>query len=193
VSRLACEMAYALSQRQEGLVLKASHDPYIDPYGEMVQYVKLKKDYILGLGDSVDLLVVGGRSDPVVVQTLKLLPGSWTIFFLACGKPEEDLLNDKVLAYFQLVGQVSHPSISLNDLHILNMQGRLSQIPFSCDSPGICVITELRGRSLPTHLFRQPMVAEVIGAGFDRPPNAQYFTLRFPRIVKIHNDRSVQS
>jgi len=42
----------------------------------MVQYVKLKKDYILGLGDSVDLLVVGGRSDPVMVQTLKLLLGS---------------------------------------------------------------------------------------------------------------------
>jgi len=37
------------------------------------------------------------------------------------------------------------------------------------------------------------MVAKVIGAGFNRSPNAQYFTLRFPRIVKIHNDRSVQS
>lgn len=70
------------------------------------------------------------------------------------------------------------------------MHGRLSQVPFSCDD-GQQVVTELKGTSLPSHLFRQPAVAEVVGAGFDRPPNAQYLTLRFPRLVKIHSDRSV--
>ena len=45
-------------------------------------------------------------------------------------------------------------------------------------------------RRVPTHLFSQPAVAEVIGAGFDRPANARYSTLRFPRIVKTHHDRS---
>ncbi len=29
-----------------------------------------------------------------------------------------------------------------------------------------------------------------MGAGFDKPANAKYFTLRFPRILKIYNDRS---
>src|SRR5256885_7892840 len=33
------------------------------------------------------------------------------------------------------------------------------------------------------------MVVEVIGAGFDRPINADIFSLRFPRILKIHGDR----
>lgn len=184
-------MAYALSQKWEGLVLKACHDPYIDPNADMVQYVKLKKDYIRGLGDTVDLLVIGARSDPVVVQTLKLLPGSWTTFFLACETTGEDFLNDKSRARFRLVGQVSHPSISLTNLHLLNMHGRLSQVPFSCDSQRTSIITGLRGRSLPSHLFQQPAVAEVVGAEFDRPPNAQYLTLRFPRVIKIHDDRSV--
>jgi hypothetical protein len=31
-----------------------------------------------------------------------------------------------------------------------------------------------------------------VGGGFDRPPNAQYLTLCFPRLVKIHSDRSAR-
>ena len=44
----------------------------------------------------------------------------------------------------------------------------------------------------PTELFTRPLVVEVVGAGFDRPPNMRYFTLRFPRLVKIHHDRCVE-
>lgn len=38
-------------------------------------------------------------------------------------------------------------------------------------------------------LFRKPFVVEVIGAGFEKPSDAAYFTLRFPR-VKLHLDRT---
>jgi hypothetical protein len=41
----------------------------------------------------------------------------------------------------------------------------------------------------PTELFKKSMVVEAIGAGFDKPPDAA-FTLRFPRILKIHRDQS---
>lgn len=51
-------------------------------------------------------------------------------------------------------------------------------------------MTQLTGKSLPSHLFLQPAVVEVVGAGFDRPSNARYLTLRFPRILKVHLDRS---
>jgi len=44
----------------------------------------------------------------------------------------------------------------------------------------------------PHFLFSRPAVAEIIGAGFDRPANAQYLTLYFPRGVKIHHDRSLE-
>jgi hypothetical protein len=33
-------------------------------------------------------------------------------------------------------------------------------------------------------------VVEVVGAGFDRPSNSRYHTLRLFRVVKIHHDRS---
>lgn len=42
----------------------------------------------------------------------------------------------------------------------------------------------------PTNLFTEPAVVEVIGAGFDRLANVRFSTLRFPRIVKIHRDRT---
>ena len=35
------------------------------------------------------------------------------------------------------------------------------------------------------------MVVEVVGAGFDRPSNSRYDTLRFPRVMKIYHDRTV--
>lgn len=92
----------------------------------MAKYVKLKKDYIPGLGDSVDLLIIGGRSDPVVVQSLKLLPGSWTTFFLACPETSDGPCGSEVNVRFLTLSQVSSPSISTANLHILNIHGRLS-------------------------------------------------------------------
>ena len=62
---------------------------------------------------------------------------------------------------------------------------------FSRSCERLHVITEFRGKDLPTHLFSQPAVVEVVGAGFDRPADARYLTLRFPRIVKVHHDRSL--
>ncbi len=42
----------------------------------------------------------------------------------------------------------------------------------------------------PTELFRKPLVVEIMGAGFDRPADTNYWTLRFPRIQKVHEDRT---
>lgn len=47
-------------------------------------------------------------------------------------------------------------------------------------------------RLQPTTLFRIPFIVEVVGAGFDKPANARYYTLRFPRVLKIHADRSLR-
>lgn len=188
-SALACEMAYALSQKWEGLVLKACRDPYIDVHGGVTQYVKVKKDYIPGLGDSVDLLVVGGRCDPVIAASLTLIQGTWTTFFLACQQVDREVSGIEVRPSFRIVGTVSRPSISMSDIRFLNAHGRLSQRQYSRREPQMPIVTELIGTSLPSHLFLQPAVVEVVGAGFDRPSNARFLTLRFPRIVKVHLDR----
>ncbi len=47
------------------------------------------------------------------------------------------------------------------------------------------------GRQLqPAELFKRPFLVELMEASFDKPANARYFVLRFPRVLKIHNDRS---
>jgi hypothetical protein len=38
----------------------------------------------------------------------------------------------------------------------------------------------------PTELFKMPVVVEVMSAGFDRAANTRFFTLQFPRVLKIH-------
>jgi len=78
----------------------------------------------------------------------------------------------------------------MSDLRFLNAHGRLSQRQYSRRDPQMPIVTEMIGKSLPSHLFLQPAVVEVVGAGFDRPSNARFLTLRFPRIVKVHLDRS---
>jgi DNA ligase 4 len=43
----------------------------------------------------------------------------------------------------------------------------------------------------PADLFKHPFSVELMGAGFGKPTNTSYFALRFPRVLKIHGDRSL--
>ena len=78
------------------------------------------------------------------------------------------------------------------DLRHLNRVGTLSQTPFTPHHDVLALRSNLRRADFPTELFWLPMVVEVIGAGFDRPSNWDFFSLRFPRIIKVHEDRSTQ-
>ncbi|KAK5080412.1 hypothetical protein LTR05_008661 [Lithohypha guttulata] len=106
-TRLAYQMAFAVTQQWEGLVLKARQDPYIGADGSVARHVKLKKDYIPGLGNSADLVVIGGRCDPLTAHSLGLAPGSWTTFFLACRDMGGRCHTEGVVTCFRIVGQVS--------------------------------------------------------------------------------------
>src|ERR1700733_3603450 len=89
-----------------------------------------------------------------------------------------------------MVGEVSRPSISVEDVRFLNRHGILCETPFARSDLEMDVHSELTGGPLPTTLFTRSAVVEVVGAGFDRPSNPHYHTLRFPRVMKIHHDRS---
>lgn len=62
-------------------------------------------------------------------------------------------------------------------------------MPFARRRTEMDVLSDLSRAELPSELFVKLMAVEVIGAGFDRPSNADFFSLRFPRILKIHGDR----
>ena len=42
----------------------------------------------------------------------------------------------------------------------------------------------------PTELFKNIFIIKAKGAGFGKPADVRYSTLRFPRLQKIHEDRT---
>ena len=155
-----------------------------------VHQIKLKKDYIPGWGDSADLAVVGGRYDATEAATLGDRRLSWTTFYLACLTNEGALTQPDVKPKFRVVGTVGRPCLRIADLHHLNEHGKLCQVPFGLCTAGMDIELSMPPSKWPTVLFTDPVVVEVVGAGFDRPPNERFLTLRFPRILKVHRDRT---
>ena len=52
-------------------MLKSYDGPYFLWYGSSI-FIKLKKDYIPGLGDAVDFVIIGGRRYARDVQALRI-------------------------------------------------------------------------------------------------------------------------
>ena len=63
-------------------------------------------------------------------------------------------------------------------------------MPFANSIPEFDVGFDHRRQLQPAELFKRPFSVELMGAGFDKPSNTRYFALRFPRMLKIHEDRS---
>ncbi|KAF2190305.1 hypothetical protein K469DRAFT_723135 [Zopfia rhizophila CBS 207.26] len=181
--------ARAITQRWEGLVLKGRDDPYYSS-SENNGFIKLKKDYIKGLGDTVDFAIVGGRRDPIDEQELGLGKLRWTSFYIGCLENKDQVCRLDVKPIFCILDMVDRQGLTKQDILFLNRLGYFQEIPFALSTPKLDVKLE-RGRlPWPTDLFKRPFVVDVMGAGFDKPANSRYFALRFPRVQKIHQDRT---
>jgi DNA ligase-4 len=189
--RLAEQMAHAIFYGWEGLVLKDCRAPYLH-YLDQRPYIELKKDHIPGLGDSADLMIIGGRRDAQQAQALHMEELSWTTFYLACPVNKVAMQSTDYNITFRIVSFVERPCISIGDTRYLNNHGKLYQVPFEKCTLNMEIDVNRLQVAQPTELSTRSLVFEVVGAGFDRPPNTRYFTLRFPHIVKIHHDRLVE-
>lgn len=194
--RLQRGFASGITQRWEGFVLKPCDEPYFtmmehsrDNYAG--RWIKLKKDYIQGLGDTADFAVVGAGYDSNAAKAAGIKNLPWTLFHIACLENKEDVLRFDAKPVFKVVDVVNQ-SVEKEDLETINQQGQFKSKP--CDPGGIyeefnvCMLSALDQKM--EVVFREPFVFEVMGSGFDKLPNTDYFTLRFPRVLKIHWDRS---
>ena len=180
--------AKAIAQRWEGFVLKGCDDPYIS-LNAGARCIKLKKDYISGLGDTLDLVIVGGRRDARVEQDLRLGKLSWTSFYVGCLENRADVARFDTKPIYQIVDVLHEHNISKDDILLLNDHGKFVQVPFAACREELEVRMDHKSVARPTELFKRPFVAEIYGAGFDKPADTCVFTLRFPRVLKIHSDR----
>ncbi|KFA53720.1 hypothetical protein S40293_09645 [Stachybotrys chartarum IBT 40293] len=179
----------AIAQRWEGLVLKGCQDPYFSP-NTSKSFIKLKKDYIPGLGDTADFVIIGGSRDAKDECELGIGKLWWTTFYIACVENKNELEYSNAKPIFRMIDLVNRHGISKDEIVYLNRHGYFGRTPFAASISEFDVITEPGRKLQPTDLFKNPFTVEVVGAGFDKPANAAYFTLRFPRVLKVHEDRS---
>jgi DNA ligase 4 len=91
---------------------------------------------------------------------------------------------------FRIIDIVGRHGISKENILHLNRHGYCERVQFAKSIPEFEVGFD-HGRQLqPSELFKRPFTVELMGAGFDKPANARYFALRFPRVLKVHEDRS---
>ena len=186
-------LAHAFAQRWEGLVLKPSREPYFSTKRTSRGlpahcWIKLKKDYIPGLGDTVDFAVIGAGYNAARAAQLKDTSLKFTHFHIGCLKNKEQVISMNAKPHFVVVAALE---VNLEMAKHLNQHGQFSASPFgslaSYNDPFEIVLA----RGVPTMIvvFRKPFVFDVMGAGFEKEPNRDDYTLRFPRVLKIHDDR----
>ncbi|OKL64181.1 hypothetical protein UA08_00530 [Talaromyces atroroseus] len=187
----------SIAERWEGLVIKACDEPYFsvlspDKGDGYTRWIKLKKDYIPGLGDTADFALIGARYESKDVPSLsKISALSWTQFFIGCLDNKDDVVRLHASPRFRIVDIIGSHSLSVNDMQVLNQWGKF--VACDVDSNTAYELHSIHN-SLPAMdvVFKTPFVVEMLGSGFDKPGNAQYYVLRFPRVLKIHWDRTYE-
>ncbi|KAI4107035.1 MAG: hypothetical protein LQ339_002731 [Xanthoria mediterranea] len=191
--RLRTLFATAITHRWEGLVIKPSDEPYFGArqtsrIGPLRGWIKLKKDYIPGLGDSADFAVVGAGYDASRAAQLKNPNSKWTHFHLGCLRNKKEVKEKNARPYVVIVGALD---VNADMTKHLNQHGQFCALPFgSLQSRQDPFEIDIEKGVPPMNvIFRKPFVLDVVGAGFDKEGNRRHYTLRFPRALRIHSDR----
>ena len=191
--KLTSLLSQAFVQRWEGLVLKPCEAPYFamssktsDPTARC--WIKLKRDYIPGLGDSADFAVIGAGYEASRAAELHQDRLKWTHFHLGCLRNKKEVIEKKAKPCFRTVAAIQ---VNRQMTEHLNQHGQFCALPLdtvlSYSEPFL--LDKPKGIVPMKVLFRKPFVFDVVGAGFDKDSNRDYYTLRFPRAIKIHSDR----
>ena len=189
-------LASVFSKNWEGCVLKPCDEPYVNlqpqKNGEFRScWIKLKKDYLPGLGDTAEMAVLGAGYNAAEATKLGITHLRWTHFHVGCLMNKLEVLQYGAKPNFKVL-DATNQGIKRDDMERLCALGQFRALDvlskearegfdFSIGSQHSCKMDVV---------FREPFVFEVMGGGFDKPGNEDYFVLRFPRVLKIHWDRN---
>ncbi|KAK3639147.1 hypothetical protein LTR56_008738 [Elasticomyces elasticus] len=192
MNHLMEQFAASNVMRCEGLILKPCGSPYFpldtSPSEQRHFYIKLKKDYIEGMGDEADFAVVGASYNAQQAHKSGIRNIKWTDFHLGCMINAVEVRRFDANPVFKIVGTIQQEAcIPKPILETLNTLGHLQAKPygepfehFSLQDTKVKIDV----------LFSTPFVLEVLGSGFNKPSNCDYYMLRHARVKKLHQDRS---
>lgn len=194
---LVFQFSAALTYRCEGLILKPNA-PFFSLIGDRTNggwcrgFIKLKKDYMTDMGgarDVADFAVVAASYDVGEAQKCKLPEAKWTNFYLGCLVDNDDRYQDRPKFKVVAVTKATH-CVPPKELEFLNRIGKFHGKEYDHDER-IEQFSVVFGRNpLPSLIFTEPLVVEVLGSSFEKPPNEDFHMLRHPRILRTHMDRS---
>lgn len=170
-----------IADHQEGLVLKAEGSKYND---YRLPWVKFKRDYIPGYGDTVDLVLVGASWEKERARELRVGPKTFTTFYFGAlkkgviRKPHLEIL---FTASYGLNRQ------QLEELNFLLTSSESVRYPLPKRyTMQNYTFNLFSGLPPPRLLLEEPLLVELFGAGFTKAPSALHYELRWPRMAKIY-------
>ncbi|BGP31986.1 hypothetical protein JCM10296v2_003765 [Rhodotorula toruloides] len=213
LASLRDRFARIIASRCEGLMLKPLSSAYNDlRCGQ--RWVKLKKDFIPGAGDTMDVCIVGASWQRKRGRELFVPPSVFTTFFVGCRaddlgaslpnsrKPHYHILfstsyglSREQLAQVCFEVREGRPErfeleSSADGSAFQRVDRRKTLGPYAVYDAACCSFTFSLAEHLysnttcPSVIFRQPRIMELNGAGFQRTPGCPYYELRWPRIIK---------
>ena len=187
-------LARIFAMRWEGLVLKPCDEPYFNTNKQSFDeyptcWIKMKKDYIKGLGDTADFAVVGAGYDAAEARKFGGLKLKWTHFHIGCLTNKDEVVHQGAKPSFAVIDALNL-CIKPEDIKTLNQLGQFRAVEIASRAEAATYGMNLE-QGVPDMViaFTEPFVFEIMGASFEKQPNHTTFSLRFPRVLKIHWDR----
>ncbi|KAK7202672.1 hypothetical protein BZA70DRAFT_292183 [Myxozyma melibiosi] len=175
----------------EGVVVKLCDSTYLEASMKVgnQQWIKLKKDYLAGRGDTEDFCVIGAGVDTKRAVERKMGPGEYNVYYIGCMKNKEEVQRFGVRPMFEVIFTVKY---LLHAADQARMQDMIRTYGYPYDDSDqldydITLHPYLSPRK-PLVLFYRTQIFEIMSAGFDKPSGNNFYVPRWPRVVKIHED-----
>ncbi|KAM4056415.1 ATP dependent DNA ligase [Hirsutella rhossiliensis] len=104
--------------------------------------IKLKKDYIPGLGDSADFTIVGGNHSAEDEQEIGIGKLWWTSFFIGCMENKDEVCRYNSKPRLRIIDIIDKHGIPKDHMQYLNRHGYFTQIPFIESTPNFDVVLD---------------------------------------------------
>jgi len=173
----------SIKDRCEGLMVKIleGEGSTYEPSRRSTNWLKLKKDYLTGVGDSFDLVVIGGYHGRGKRTAI------YGAFLLACYDPDSETYQSicKIGTGFSEEALESHYAA----LHPLELAAKKGYYDIGDAKPDVYFEPKLVWEILAADLSLSP-VYSAARATLSGNTGGRGVSLRFPRFIKIREDKA---